>query len=79
MESIFTNFVPETFLETVLWAMRAYRSHGFTEIYWAVELDTFIKVLKSSLSDKSFKEIEPFYKWIVTNIPIFLEINKQDA
>ena len=29
MESLFTEYQPEVFVETVLWVFRAYRSHGF--------------------------------------------------
>ena len=76
MESCFYEYKPEVFVETVLWAVRTYRAHGFLQAYWPANLDTFIEVIREALSEPAFREIYPFYKWITVNIPVFFAINE---
>jgi len=76
--SILKNYNPEVFVDTVLWVFRAYRSHGFTTNYWATQLNTWIEILKDSLTDKSFNEVYPYYEWMQVNIPIFVKLSDQD-
>ncbi len=71
MESIFSNYNPEVFTETVLWVFRAYRSHGFQTTYWAANLNIWMEMLEEDLSPAAFQEIEPFYDWLIVNIPVF--------
>ena len=78
MASILKNFNAEVFVDTVLWVFRAYRSHGFTTNYWASQLNTWIDILKNSLTDKSFNEVYPYYEWMQVNIPIFVKLSDQD-
>jgi hypothetical protein len=77
MASIFKNFNPEVFVETVLWVFRAYRSHGFTTLYWACQMNTWIQLLKETLTKESFDDIFPYYEWIQKNIPILVKISDQ--
>lgn len=77
MDSMFVEYDPVTFLETVLWVFRAYRSHGFHTTYWAANLDTWLKMLEKELSDESFRAIAPFYNWLIVNIPIFVKLTDE--
>ncbi len=76
MESLFYAYKPEIFVETVLWAVRTYRAHGFPQVYWPANLGTFIEVNHEALSASAFAEIYPFYRWITVNIPVFFVINE---
>ncbi len=71
MESIFTGYDPRVLVETVLWVFRAYRAHGFQTTYWAANLNIWLEVLEEELSKDAFAEIQPFYSWLIVNIPIF--------
>jgi hypothetical protein len=73
--SILKFYNHEVFVDTVLWVFRAYRSHGFTTNYWASQLNSWIEVLKQTLSDESFLEIYPYYEWMQINIPIFVKVS----
>ena len=74
MESMFTEYDPVTFVETVLWVFRAYRSHGFQTTYWSANLDIWMKMLEKELSEEAFSSISPYYNWLIVNIPIFVKI-----
>ena len=76
--SILKNFDEEVLVETILWVFRAYRSHGFSTSYWAVQLNTWIKILKIQLTQESFLEILPLYEWMQINIPIFVKISNEN-
>ena len=71
MESVFALFDPSSFVETVLWVFRTYRSHGFHVSYWPAMLDTVINVMKDELSETTHAETVPFYEWLIVNIPFF--------
>lgn len=77
MDSMFVAYDPVTLVETVLWVFRAYRSHGFSTTYWAANLDNWLKMLKSELSEESFTAISPFYNWLIVNIPIFVKLTDE--
>lgn len=77
MESIFSNYNPEVFTETVLWVFRAYRSHGFQTTYWAANLNIWMEMLEEDLSPAAFQEIEPFYDWLIVNIPVFTLLSEE--
>lgn len=74
MEAMFVAYDPETFVETVLWVFRAYRSHGFHTTYWAANLDIWLKMLEKELSEQSFAAISPFFNWLLVNIPVFTKL-----
>ena len=78
MLSLFSDYKPEVFLETVLWVFRAYRSHGFQTTYWPANLNLWVDLLKKELSPDAFKEIEPFYNWIIVNIPVFVKLTDEE-
>ena len=75
MTSIFRNYNPQVFVETVLWVFRAYRSHGFTANYWASQLNNWIEILKEVLSGESYQEVYPYYEWMQVHIPIFVKLS----
>ena len=79
MASLFSDYTPEVFLETVLWVFRAYRSHGFQTTYWPANLNLWVDLLKKELSPNAFEEIEPFYNWIIVNIPLFVKLTDNDV
>lgn len=70
--SVFLDFQPPVLVETVLWVFRAYRSHGFHLTYWPAQLDQWVALFKTHLSPEAFKEIYPFYHWMIVNQPLFV-------
>jgi len=77
MISLFNEYDPVVFTETVLWVFRAYRSHGFKLTYWPAQLDSWVEIFKSKLSQECFNQIYPFYHWMIVNNPIFATISDQ--
>jgi len=71
LESIFYNYSPEVFLDTVLWVFRAYRSRNFKSTYWAAQLNAWVEIHQENLSEDCFKAIYPYYNWMQINIPSF--------
>jgi len=76
MGSVFKLFNPKIFVETCCWVFVTYRSHGFQLAFWSANIDTVIEVCKDELSQDCFKEVEPFFNWIITNIPVFTNISE---
>ena len=37
MVSLLQIYVPEVLVDTVLWVFKAYRSHGFHNLYWSAQ------------------------------------------
>jgi hypothetical protein len=77
MISLFNNYSPLVFTETVLWVFRAYRSHGFELTYWPAQLDNWVDIFKKELSQDCFNQIYPFYNWMIIKNPIFALISDQ--
>jgi len=75
MTSIFAQYVPEVFVETILWVFRAYRSHGFTTNYWAAQLNQWILIIQKELQPEILREIKPYYEWMQVHIPIFVQLS----
>ena len=75
--SILKNHNPEVLVDTVLWVFRAYRSHGFTTNYWAALLNTWIIILRETLTAECFAEVYPYYEWMQIHIPIFVNVSDQ--
>ncbi|MEE4314304.1 MAG: hypothetical protein V2J11_07380 [Desulfofustis sp.] len=78
MESLWQGYRPEILVDTVLWVFRTYRSHGFAPIYWPANLDTWREHLRVELSAPVFREIGPFYSWLITHIPFFTALTDID-
>jgi len=77
MISLFNDYNPVVFTETVLWVFRAYRNHGFKLTYWPAQLDNWVDIFKKELSPECFNEIYPFYDWMIVNNPLFAIISDQ--
>lgn len=78
MLSLFSDYQPAVFVETVLWVFRAYRSHGFHTTYWAANLNIWVDLLQKELSADAWKQIHPFYNWLIVNIPQFTAVTDTD-
>ncbi len=78
MTSLFGEYNPEVFTETVLWVFRAYRSHGFQLTYWPAQLDNWVEIFKNELSPQCFDQVYPFYEWMIVNNAVFAKISDQD-
>lgn len=74
MGAIFHSYDPTVLVQTSLWAFRAYRSHGFFVEYWPANLDNTVVILKKKLPDSVYKEVYPFFEWLIVNIPAFVDI-----
>lgn len=72
LTSVFKNYNPQVLVETVLWVFRAYRSHGFHLTYWPAQLNLWVKLFKTNLSEDTYNEIYPFYYWMIINQPTFV-------
>ncbi|MBN1925024.1 MAG: hypothetical protein JW798_04245 [Prolixibacteraceae bacterium] len=72
MLSIFREFNAETFVDTILWAFRTYRSRSFHSGYFAAQLNTWIKIFGEELTPETYKDISRLYLWIQVNIPSFV-------
>jgi hypothetical protein len=77
MISLFNDYNPVVFTETVLWVFRAYRSHGFKLTYWPAQLDNWVDIFKKELSPACYDEIYPFYHWMIINNPLFAMLSDQ--
>jgi hypothetical protein len=77
MISLFNDYNPVVFTETVLWVFRAYRSHGFKLTYWPAQLDNWVDIFRKELSQECFNQIYPFYNWMIVNNPLFAIISDQ--
>lgn len=74
MVSIFENYNPIVFVETILWAFRTYLSHGFHPKYWDLHLNAWLKTISQNLSKETSEQISPYYIWMLEKIPIFVEL-----
>lgn len=79
VRTILNDFDPQVLVETVLWVFRAYRSRGFSDSYWAAQLNVWIAVMKETLSPEAFEGIYPLYDWFVVHIPAFTFLSQADA
>jgi hypothetical protein len=71
MASLFDDFSPDVFVDTVMWVFRAYRARDFSSTYWAAQLNGWMNIYKKELSENTYREIFPFYNWMQVNIPVF--------
>ncbi|MBN2681918.1 MAG: hypothetical protein JXR58_05385 [Bacteroidales bacterium] len=77
MISLFNDYNPVVFTETVLWVFRAYRTHGFKLTYWPAQLDNWVDIFKKELTKDCYNQIYPFYNWMIVNNPIFAGVSDQ--
>lgn len=77
MEALMGDFKPEVLVDTALWVFRAYRAHGFQTIYWPANLSTWAETLKAHLSPEAFAAVEPFYEWLIVNVPALVSLTDE--
>ena len=65
LSTLFQNYQPEVFVDTVLWVFRAYRSHGFRVEYWPAQFETWFQVLKEFFTPDEQCHLEPFFQWLL--------------
>ena len=75
--SIMKHYEPEVLVETILWVFRAYRSHGFSSMYWAAQINAWISALHEHLEKENCEQVMPLYTWIQVNIPLFEKLSGQ--
>lgn len=75
--SILKNYNPDVLVDTVLWVFRAYRSHRFTTNYWATQLNSWITIMKETLSPEAYSQVYPLYEWMQVNIPMFVKLSDE--
>ncbi len=78
IHSLLVHYSPEVFVDTILWVFKAYRSHGFSSIYWAAQLNSWIELIKKHLDPESYNQIAPLYYWMQINIPVFTMISNDE-
>lgn len=79
MLSLFSDYHPAVFVDTVLWVFRAYRSHGFHTTYWAANLNIWVDLLRKELPPDAFEQIYPLYHWLIVHIPVFTALTDPDV
>ena len=77
IESILYHYESATLVDTVLWVYRTYLSHGFSQSYWNIMLNAWLPILHGQLSAKAFREIKPFYEWMIDNHSLFISLSAQ--
>jgi hypothetical protein len=71
-------FDPTSFVETVLWVLRAYRARGFSVRYWNVMLPKALETLRAHLGPSDYEEIRPFYEWLLDSMPAFVRLSETE-
>ncbi|WP_157054823.1 hypothetical protein [Salidesulfovibrio brasiliensis] len=67
MDSLAGIYSPDSFVQTVVWAMSAYRAHGFAIGYWDRMLRHCLDVLKEN-SPAAHDGIAAQYRWILEHL-----------
>lgn len=67
MESLPCVYTPQSFVQTVIWAMSTYRGHGFAIGYWDKMLRHCLEVLAED-APETYAATAPFYEWILRNL-----------
>jgi len=68
MVSVFRLYDPHSFVETVIWVLRTYQSHGFSLEYWAAMLPAARETVRQTLAAQAEREIAPFYEWLAASL-----------
>jgi len=77
MASMFQQYDPVIFVETIHWVFRTYRAHGFNLAFWPAFLNTWMEEITALLAPDTVEQLNPFYRWIQIKIPIFTMITDQ--
>lgn len=79
MNSLLAGYSPEVLVNTVLWVFRAYSAHGFHLTYWPAQLDTWITLLQSELSQPTYNSVYPLYHFMLIHQPDFVHLSEQSS
>lgn len=79
MGTMFRGYEPEVLVQTVAWVYRAYRARGFATLYWAAHLNVALDVLRNHVPEAARGEIEPFFAWLIVQIPAFTRLTDEEA
>lgn len=74
MASLLQAYNPEVLVDTVIWVFRAYLAHGFSLAYWPAQLDTWVDLFNRELTEKTRREVYPFYHWMIINQAHFVAL-----
>lgn len=78
METNLELFDPTSFVNTVIWAMTTYRSHGFAVGYWDKMLPHCIDLLGKVATPQSDHAVA-YYRWIHMNLDSLAELTRPEA
>lgn len=76
MSSLLAHYDAEVLVNTVLWVFRAYRGHGFNLTYWPAQLDTWVTLLKRTLSKEAFESVYPVYHFMLVHQQDFAQLSE---
>lgn len=74
IKTILRHFDAEELVDTILWVLRAYRSHGFALAYWPAQLNAWTEALRDELTPESSAAIIPLYEWMLVRMPSFVAL-----
>lgn len=61
------------FVDTILWALRAYRSHGFGQGYWPVQIAAWQTAVRQHLPSTCQNPVTRFYDVLARQLPDYWE------
>ncbi|MFW5735352.1 MAG: hypothetical protein ACOCWR_09855 [Oceanidesulfovibrio sp.] len=79
MASVFKLFIPEQFVETIIWVYRAYLSHGFYLAYWPAQLNAWLDAMDRELPAAQAGELRPFYEWLIIHQADFVALSEKET
>lgn len=74
LASLSSLYDPTSLVETVIWVIRTYVNHGFSQKYWAVMVPEAKHVVKDNLSSEEYEEVSAIYDFISNNFELFVEV-----
>lgn len=75
--SMATLFDPASFVETVIWVLRAHSSRGFTPLYWHVMLPEAKSVLLERLPAEQYHQVVVFHTWLHEHLNDFIQVSAE--
>lgn len=77
MESVYSAYNADVFVNTVLWVFSTYRSHGFNLEYWDRLFPAVLKIYEKHLTGQAFAELAPFYRWLNAKKHVFIQLSNE--
>ena len=79
MSTLASLYEPTSFVETVLWVIRSYRSRGFSVRYWEVMLPEAVAIIEQTLPVEMADEMSPLYTWILNNLSDLVNLSSEPS